>query len=512
MRRTHRGGRATFILVTLGLAGLAGHLAVSAAPYHGPARQGTTATPALIPFEDQPIAVDAGPDGSVWVLLRTTSNSAGAAAQFSADLVLRHQWRFTQLPVGLAAHPNGDIYLNHWRPQGNFPGTTIIRRTGNGLSVHSWPVDNAPAGLDAGADGTLHVLTGATAPESWRVFQFAADGTPLSDWVVGRGVLAVAAAPGGDVILGLAAQAGATPIPGEVARYDGDGVRRAGWAVPGRLTGVDVAPDGRVFVAFQPAEAVFGRVEAFTADGQSQIAWNVPGSVGENSSAQVGDIAVGAGGDVYVLAQVLLNRLDRRGRPFSVLYRYSAEGELLNVRRDFSVGPATATPLPSATERRGRTATPRPGTASATATPTGTPVPTASATASVPPTPTVTDTPSPVPSPTLCPPQTPETLLVDPVQSPTKARSLVIRARLGSGAFGEWIEVEAPLGTFRKPGGDVAIEVPLVPNRTNAMVVRGRVMRTEGPNGCVYGAYELRRGLVIEQIDPIFLPAISNGL
>jgi hypothetical protein len=103
------------------------------------------------------------------------------------------------------------------------------------------------------------------------------------------------------------------------------------------------------------------------------------------------------------------------------------------------------------------------------------------------PTPTGTPTATPSPSPTAgCPsPATPEPLWVNPVVSPTNLLSQKISVLLGRGRE---ITVVSEAGTFAQQGDfstgqPVQFDIPLVPNTTNNLLVRGRV---EYFPGCFY--------------------------
>lgn len=122
-------------------------------------------------------------------------------------------------------------------------------------------------------------------------------------------------------------------------------------------------------------------------------------------------------------------------------------------------------------------------------------------------------TATPTATATPCPPPTQAALEVEPVDSPTHARSQLIKVRL---ANGDWVSVTGPAGTVREDGFDTfEIDLPLASGRHNPLVVRGKVRLM--PGGCGYGGYELTtlndsfgKPLDILQLAPVYLPVVAN--
>lgn len=123
--------------------------------------------------------------------------------------------------------------------------------------------------------------------------------------------------------------------------------------------------------------------------------------------------------------------------------------------------------------------------------------------------PNLTPTPTQTLTPTFCPRNTPESIRVEPVQSPTNLLTQTIAVGVG---YGELVTVVCESGAFTLTGNfssygrPALVTISLLPNTNHHLTVSGRVRRiTSG--GCEYGGYTLttrydRLGnpLVIEQI------------
>jgi hypothetical protein len=457
-------------------------------------------------------ALNTGPDGSVWLAMRTDTGTGGAV-QYDADLAFLRRWSILDIPYGVTVHPSGDVFLVH---QLRVPHqSTLVRYAPDGNRVHTWDILEAYAmQIDTGPGGALFTLEDIQSPHALtppppnvrRIGHYTADGTRVHRWDVDIRTTALAVDTDGRVFAGD--RAGPLGGSGNILRFGAGGGRETSWVVMGEPSGMGVLPNGQIAVLHLPELANRARIEIFSPDGQSIRAWNVPQDVPTGGYVEAIDLATGPACDIYALVNL-------RPENARVLYHYRCDGTLIHTLRDFvqltgplqtAAPPITRTPTPT-----GDTATPTPTSTGTPYGPSDTPTLTLASTS----TPTSTPTPSVTRTPTPCPRATPQRLRVDPVTSPTMLRRQVIRASLG---YGEWIEVVAPLGTFRQPGDSVAIDIPLAPGQLNHVVVRGHVRQTGEPGGCQYGNYTLTttqdihgKSLDIEQRAGVYLPWVGGG-
>lgn len=477
------------------------------------AHPGATALPphdapaALNDSLDFAAALNTGPDGSVWLAMRTDTGTGGAV-QYDADLAFVRRWSILDIPYGIAVHPSGDVFLVH---QLHIPHqSTLVRYAPDGSRVHTWDILEAYAmQIDTGPGGALFTLEDLRSPHAVtppppnvrRIGHYTADGTRVHRWDVDIRTTALAVGTDGRAFAGD--RAGPFGGSGYIVRFGAGGGRETSWVVFGEPSGMGVLPNGQVAVLHLPELANRARIEIFSPDGQLIRGWNVPDEVQAGIYVQPIDLATGPACDIYALVNL-------RPDNARVLYHYHCDGTLIRTLSDFV---QLTGPLPTAAPPITRTPTPTGGTATVTPTstgtpygPTDTPTPTLDSTS----TPTSTPTPSITRTPTMCPLPTQEWLRVDPVTSPTLLRRQVIRTVLNNG---DWIEVEGPLGAVRQAGDRADIEIPLAPGQLNHVIVRGHVRQTGVPGGCRYGNYTLTttqdihgKSLDIEQRAGLYLP------
>ena len=318
-------------LIPLGPAGHAGESApvVSNAP--------NTA----LDFRDVPLAVETTPDGDVWFGMFTDTLSGGAV-QYDTDLVYRRLWK-SDAVTALAAHPGGDLFTAGLRDSA--ATVDFIGRIGpDGQERARWRVPGRIDRLAAGSDGTVMALTAVVngSVVRHRVHHYSADGAPLRDWQVADGAESLAVAPDGTVIVG---DWTSSNVHGSVSRYGSNGWLQTSWDIDGRPTGIDVFSNGHVAVAHQTVDASGGQIDIFTANGAGVRVWDVPGAAGEDVQSELGDLAIGAAGDIYLLVQISRTDID------TVVYHFDDDGVLKHELRDVvqvSVGPPPTPSRPTA--------------------------------------------------------------------------------------------------------------------------------------------------------------------
>ncbi len=332
---------------------------------------------------DWPISLNTGPDGSVWLAMRTDTGTGGAV-QYDADLVYQRRWStdFFEIPDAIAVHSSHDVFLSH---RLRVPHqSTLVRHAPDGNQVQTWDIMEANVmQLDAGPEGTLFALEDLQSPHALtppppqlrRIGHYTADGTRLARWDVDIRTAALAAGADGRVYAGD--RAGPLGGSGNVVRFNAQGARETSWVVGGEPAGMAVLPGGDLAVLHLPELANRAQVEIFTPDGQSLRDWDVPDEVSEGGYTQPIDLATGPDCNIYALVNL---------RPENVraLYHYTCEGRLVGVLRDFVQitgptptpgAPATRTPdggsptSPPPTPTPSHTSTPESSTPTPSATP-----------------------------------------------------------------------------------------------------------------------------------------------
>ena len=363
---------------------------------------------------DQPMSIDVGADGTVWLALGSDTVTGGAH-QLTADLKPLSGFASSNLSTGIAIDSAGNVLLlESLRPPAPGDRTSIAVYSADGLHQKSWAVDGGPASnMDAASEArsAWTLFSPTTAPPGMTPIPEAArydDGVrAVGGYPTDEDARRIAGSPDGSFYVA----SDRTVESREIRRFSAEGALLSTWTIEHPILAIDVnEADGALWVASLPPplpDLSKTRIQRFAPDGGTP-----PGTASADFEMDVDAIDIAAGSQatssgvtcsVYGIGSFGIGAL-------WTIARHDCDGTPLETSRDIPQV-SVWTPVPTATT--GPVSTPTfPSTPTieppTTETP-GTP-PTPGATpSSVPSTgpPTITTVPSTLPPPSSVPPPFP---------------------------------------------------------------------------------------------------------